>query len=74
MLDVLSKSLLIHGFIQLEFADQREEFYKQAATSISEDRLRYRKDIIVEGLENPIDAFIRLLQGHNFGKLIVHVS
>lgn len=70
---ILRKSLNIRGFIQREFADQRPDFYREAATWISDGRLKYREDV-VEGLENAPDAFIGLLDGKNFGKLIVHVA
>lgn len=73
MRDVLSKSLTIRGFIQREFADQRPEFYRQAAEWIAEGKLRYKEDI-VDGLENAPAAFIDLLRGRNFGKLIVRVG
>ena len=36
-------------------------------------RLRYREDI-VDGLETAPVAFIDLLQGKNFGKLVVRVA
>jgi NADPH-dependent curcumin reductase CurA len=70
---ILRKSLIIRGFIQREFADQRPDFYREAAAWISDGRLKYREDI-VEGLENAPDAFIGLLDGKNFGKLIVRVA
>ncbi|MDR6147633.1 NADPH-dependent curcumin reductase CurA [Sphingomonas sp. SORGH_AS870] len=73
MRDVLSKSLTIRGFIQREFADQRPDFYRQAAQWIADGRLRYREDV-VDGLENAPSAFIDLLRGRNFGKLIVRIS
>lgn len=73
MRDVLSKSLTIRGFIQREFADQRPEFYRQAAEWIAKGKLRYKEDI-VDGLENAPAAFIDLLRGRNFGKLIVRVG
>ena len=70
---ILRKSLNIRGFIQREFADQRPDFYREAAVWMSNGRLKYREDI-VEGLENAPDAFIGLLDGKNFGKLIVRVA
>jgi len=73
MHDVLRKSLLIRGFIQREFANQRPEFYREAAAWIAAGRLRYREDI-VEGLANAPAAFIGLLQGRNFGKLIIKLD
>jgi len=36
-------------------------------------KLKYKEDII-QGLENAPRAFIGLLQGENFGKLIVQVG
>ncbi|TBZ79195.1 NADP-dependent oxidoreductase [Rhizobium leguminosarum] len=70
---ILRKSLTIRGFIQREFADQRPDFYHQAGAWISEGRLKYKEDI-VDGLENAPEAFLGLLEGENFGKLIVRVA
>ncbi|MQB40440.1 NADP-dependent oxidoreductase [Rhizobium sp. ICMP 5592] len=70
---ILRKSLTIRGFIQREFADQRPDFYREAGTWISEGRLKYKEDI-VDGLENAPEAFLGLLEGRNFGKLIVRVA
>lgn len=73
MREVLSRSLTIRGFIQREFADQRPAFYRQMAEWIAADRIRYREDI-VDGLENAPEAFIGLLEGRNFGKLVIRVA
>jgi NADPH-dependent curcumin reductase CurA len=73
MRQVLSKSLTIRGFIQHEFQKQRPEFYREMAGWIAEGAVKYKEDIVA-GLENAPDAFIGLLEGRNFGKLIVKVS
>lgn len=73
MRDVLTKSLTIRGFIQREFQAQRPAFYREMAQWIAEGRVRYKEDI-VQGLENAPEAFIGLLEGRNFGKLIVQVA
>lgn len=73
MRDVLKKSLNIRGFIQREFAALRPEFLREAGQWIRDGRLRYREDI-VEGLDNAPTAFIDLLQGRNFGKLVIKVA
>jgi NADPH-dependent curcumin reductase CurA len=73
MRDVLKKSLTLRGFIQREFAALRPAFLEQAQRWIAEDRLRYREDI-VDGLQQAPAAFIDLLQGRNFGKLVVKVA
>ena len=73
MKKVLTKSLTVRGFIQREFADQRPAFHEQMTAWIADGRVRYREDI-AEGLDKAPDAFIGMLQGRNFGKLIVRVS
>lgn len=73
MRDVLKKSLNIRGFIQREFAELRPAFLQEAQGWIGDGRLRYREDI-VEGLDKAPAAFIDLLQGRNFGKLVVKVA
>lgn len=73
MRDVLTKSLTIRGFIQREFSDQRPAFYRDMADWIAEGRVKYKEDI-VQGLESAPEAFIGLLEGRNFGKLIIEVA
>jgi NADPH-dependent curcumin reductase CurA len=73
MRDVLSRSLTIRGFIQREFSDQRRDFHREMAQWIREGRVKYREDII-DGLEQAPEGLIELLQGRNFGKLIVRVA
>jgi NADPH-dependent curcumin reductase CurA len=73
MRDVLTKSLTIRGFIQREFQAQRPAFYREMAQWIAEGRVKYKEDI-VDGLENAPEAFIGLLEGRNFGKLVVRVA
>jgi NADPH-dependent curcumin reductase CurA len=70
---VLRKSLTVRGFIQREFAAQRPDFLEEASGWLGDGRLKFREDI-VDGLDNAPQAFIGLLQGKNFGKLIVRVS
>ena len=74
MRQVLSKSLLIRGFIQREFVDQRPAFYRDMTGWIREGRVRYREDIVEGGLAAVPEAFIGLLEGRNFGKLVVKIA
>jgi NADPH-dependent curcumin reductase CurA len=71
--EVLSKHLLVQGFIQYDFADQRPAFYGEMTKWIREGKVKYREDI-VDGLESAPEAFIGLLQGKNFGKQVVRVG
>ena len=70
MREVLSRSLLVRGFIQREFIAQRLDFEREMAAWIASGAVKYKEDI-VEGLERAPEAFIGLLEGGNFGKLIV---
>lgn len=70
---ILSKSLLLRGFIQREFVDQYPAFHRDVPGWIASGRLNYREDI-VDGLDNAPEAFMGLLEGRNFGKLIVRVA
>jgi NADPH-dependent curcumin reductase len=73
MRDVLTKSLTVRGFIQREFSDHRPAFYKEMTQWLSDGRVKYKEDI-VQGLESAPEAFIGLLEGRNFGKLIIEVA
>ena len=70
---VLIKRLDIRGFIVFDFARQEAEFIEQVGGWIGENRIKYREDF-VDGLENAPRALRGLLQGENFGKLVVRVS
>lgn len=74
MAAILRKSLTVRGFIQSEFAPSlMPEFLERATAWVRSGELRYREDI-VDGLENAPEAFIGMLDGRNFGKLLVRVS
>jgi NADPH-dependent curcumin reductase len=70
---VLTKRLRIQGFIIFDYAQQTGDFLRDAGGWVREGKLKYKEDI-VEGLENAPKAFIGLLKGANFGKLLVKVS
>jgi NADPH-dependent curcumin reductase len=71
---ILRRSLTVRGFIQTEFAEEfMPEFLSRATPWVQEGWLKYREDI-VESLENAPEAFIGMLEGKNFGKLLVRVS
>lgn len=70
---ILGKSLLLRGFIQREFVYQYPDFLRDVSAWIASGEVRYREDV-VDGLDNAPSAFIGLLDGQNFGKLIVRVG
>ena len=73
MRGILSKRLTLRGFIVTDFADQSGAFQRDMKGWLREGRVKYREDI-VDGLENAPGAFIGLLKGRNFGKLIVRIG
>lgn len=73
MRSVLSNRLRVQGFIVWDFADQEPEFLQNMSGWIREGSVRYREDF-VDGLEKAPQALIGLLNGENFGKLVVRVS
>jgi NADPH-dependent curcumin reductase len=74
MREILSKSLTLRGFMNYEFAEQHyAEFLRDVGAGIVDGRIRYRAEI-VDGLEKAPEAFIGMLDGHNFGKVIVRVG
>jgi len=70
---VVRKRLKIQGFIVSDQRHRQAEFRATVAPLVKSGRLRYREDI-VDGLDHAPDAFIGLLQGRNFGKLLVRLS
>jgi len=74
MRQILSKRLTIRGFINYDFAAEHyADFLREVGAGVATGRIRYREDI-VDGLENAPGAFIGMLEGRNFGKLIVRVA
>ncbi|GAB0114058.1 NADP-dependent oxidoreductase [Acidisoma sp. C75] len=73
LMAVVRKRLRIEGFIVTDKPERFAEWRALAAPWVAEGSLRYREHV-VDGLENAPDAFIELLRGHNFGKLVVRVA
>jgi NADPH-dependent curcumin reductase len=73
MFSVLRKRLLLRGFIVSDFAAKRDDFLRDVGEWVGAGRIKYREDI-VDGLEQAPAAFLGLLQGKNFGKLLVRVA
>jgi NADPH-dependent curcumin reductase CurA len=70
---VLVSRVRIQGFLVFDFAARYKEGLAQLTEWLRQGRLRYREDI-VEGLERAPAALTALLQGQNFGKMLVRVG
>ena len=70
---LLVNRVMVKGFIISDHLDRMGDFLRECTAWVREGRLKYREDVVV-GLENAPAAFIGLLEGKNFGKLIVKVG
>ncbi|HZZ83933.1 MAG TPA: NADP-dependent oxidoreductase [Anaeromyxobacteraceae bacterium] len=71
---ILRKRLTVKGFIISEdYPSRFGEFQQAMGPWVAAGKVKYREDV-VEGLENAPGAFMGLLEGRNFGKLVVKVG
>jgi NADPH-dependent curcumin reductase CurA len=71
---LLVKRIKMQGFIIFDdYGDRYSEFFNQMSPWLKEGKIKFREDI-VDGLENAPQAFIGLLEGKNFGKLVIRVA
>ena len=71
---LLRKRIKMQGFIIFDdYGNRYPEFVKQMTAWLKQDKIKFLEDI-TDGLEKAPEAFIGLLKGKNFGKLIVRVS
>lgn len=71
---ILVKRLTVKGFIIFDdYGPHYPEFSAAMQEWLVNQKISYREDL-VEGLENAPQAFIGLLEGKNFGKLVIQVG
>jgi NADPH-dependent curcumin reductase CurA len=74
MRTLLTKRIRMQGFIVFDdYGHRYQEFAKEIGQWLAQGKIIVREDI-VNGLENAPNAFIGLLEGKNFGKLIIRVA
>ncbi len=70
---ILRQRLTVRGFIQADFIALFPRFEQEMGQWLRDGTVQYREDI-VQGLEAAPEAFFGLLQGRNFGKLVVRLE
>ena len=71
---LLTKRIRMQGFIIFDdYGNRFGEFFSEMSTWVEEGKVKFREDI-VDGLEHAPHAFIGLLEGKNFGKLVIRVA
>ena len=71
---ILIKRLKVQGFIIFDdYGHRYDEFAKDMSQWLSSGQIKYREHL-VDGLESAPKAFIGMLDGQNFGKLVIRVN
>jgi NADPH-dependent curcumin reductase CurA len=71
---LLRKRIKMQGFIVFDdYGPRYGEFAGAMSKWVEEGKVKVREDIVF-GLENAPEAFIGLLQGKNFGKLVIQLA
>ena len=70
---ILTRRLTVRGFIIFDHHHRIPDFARDVSGWLRDGRIVYKEDI-VEGIDNAVEAFLGLLRGENFGKLIVRIS
>ncbi len=71
---ILVKRLKVQGFIIFDdYGHRYDEFAQNMKEMLDAGKIHYREQII-EGLENAPQAFTGMLEGQNFGKLVIKVN
>ncbi|MEG5692945.1 NADP-dependent oxidoreductase [Enterobacter quasihormaechei] len=71
---ILKKRIRMQGFIiAQDYGDRIDEFQQEMGRWVQEGKIHYREQV-TEGLEAAPDALIGLLEGKNFGKVVIRVA
>ncbi len=70
---LLNNRATMRGFLVWDYNHRNAEGRARIGAWIKEGRIKYREDI-AEGLERAPEALIGVLEGRNFGKMLVRVS
>ena len=71
---ILVKRITMKGFIIFDdYGPRYDEFTKAMSDMLGAGKIHYREQV-VDGLESGPEAFIGMLEGQNFGKLVVKVN
>jgi NADPH-dependent curcumin reductase len=63
----------MHGFLVFDWWHRRNEALRRLATWHRMGQIRFKEDVL-DGIERMPEAFLRLLQGKNFGKQIIKIG
>ncbi|MEI7611562.1 MAG: NADP-dependent oxidoreductase [Betaproteobacteria bacterium] len=71
---ILVRRIKMQGFIIFDdYGHRYPEFFKAMSAWLADGKIKFREDIVT-GLEAAPEAFIGLLKGKNFGKLVIQLN
>jgi NADPH-dependent curcumin reductase len=71
---ILVKRIKMQGFIIFDdYGHRYDEFAKEMAELLRAGKIQFREQV-VDNLESAPEEFIGMLEGHNFGKLVIKVN
>ena len=70
---VLTNQATVEGFLVFRFEQRYNIAIKRLSKWLKENKIIWKEDV-VEGIENAPKAFIGLMEGKNFGKLLIKVK
>ena len=73
LFQVVTKRLMIKGFIVSDHMDRSGAFAEEMSAWIRAGRIRWR-ETVVDGIESATAAFLGLFRGDNVGKMLVRVG
>ena len=73
LIRILTTRSRIEGFIVFDYLEQYPQGLKDLSTWLAKGEIIHKEDI-VDGLRNAPQAFIGLLEGRNFGKMLIKVA
>jgi NADPH-dependent curcumin reductase len=73
MRNILTKRVKVQGFIVSDHYDRLGAFHRDMAGWVRSGQVKYREDLRL-GLDAAPAAFLGLLEGRNFGKVVVQVQ
>lgn len=71
---ILTRSLTVRGYINYEFLPEYQEaFLRDVGGYLRSGQVKHLEDV-TEGLENAPQAFLDMIDGRNFGKVLVRIA
>lgn len=71
---ILVKRIKVQGFIIFDdYGHRYDEFAREMTKMLGTGKIHFREQVL-EGLENAPKAFMGMLEGQNFGKLVIKVN